>query len=112
MTEELVKIIDDELVAYNNRDLETFCSFYHPNASIMRLDGTIVASGLSDITQVYKNFFAKNPNLHCELKSRIVLSDKIIDEELISGRSDFSEVLHAVVIYQFQENLIHKVWFV
>lgn len=112
MNEQQIKVIDDELIAYNNRDIDTFCSFYHQDAVVLRLDGSIVAEGLSQIKEVYGRFFDKHPNLHCELKSRIVTEDKIIDEEMITGKPDYPNGQHGVVIYQFQGNLILKVWFV
>lgn len=107
-----IKMIDDELLAYNSHDVEKFCAFYHKEIIVSRIDGSIVARGIDELRNVYSNFFTKYPKVQCELKSRIVTDDTIIDEEIITGKSDYPNGQHAAVIYKFQDNLIHRVWFV
>jgi hypothetical protein len=59
----------------------------------------------------YATVFQKNPHLHCETLSRTVLGNKIIDHEKVTGFTD-GRVLESVAIYEIQQGLIRKVYFV
>ena len=49
------------------------------------------------------------PDLHCELKNRIVIRDKIIDEEYVTANG---RIFHAVAVYEVKDGKIVKVMFV
>jgi len=46
-----------------------------------------------------------------EIKSRVILTDSVVDEEWITGAAKYPEGLHAVAIYAFRDGLIDRVWF-
>lgn len=105
----MIELAQGQLDAYNARDLEKFCSFYHPKIQVFRL--TQSAPTCSDIVtfkEMYKSRFNDNPELHCELRSRVVLNDSVLDEEWVTGAGAPS---HVVAIYGFKDNLISQVWF-
>ena len=106
------KIVQEQLDAYNSRDLERFCACYHPDVKVVRLlSGVTTVTNISELREVYRNLFASNPQLHCELRSRIVLESSVIDEEFVTGLQRAPNGVHAVAIYGFRDHLIDRVWF-
>ncbi|MNL67688.1 hypothetical protein D3C87_1922990 [compost metagenome] len=59
----------------------------------------------------YKGLFSSSPNLFCDIKSRIVLEESVIDEEFVTGAAKYPQGLHAVAIYAFRDGLIDRIWF-
>lgn len=107
--EKMIELAQGQLDAYNARDLEKFCSFYHPNVLVYKLtQSEPISSDFETFTNMYKVRFAENPELHCELKSRVVLKDSVLDEEWVTGAGAAS---HVVAIYGFKDDLISHVWF-
>ena len=105
----MVELAQGQLDAYNKRDLEAFCSFYHPQVEVYRLaQNEKTCSDFETFKEMYRSRFADNPELHCELRSRIVLNDSVLDEEWVTGAGTPA---HVVAIYGFKDNLISKVWF-
>ena len=107
---EMSDIVDQQLSAYNRRDLESFWSNYHHEIEVAFLwSGKPPLVGIDNIRKLYKKLFEENLRLHCTLKSRIATDVAVIDEELVQGLS--SKELHTVAIYGFKDGLIHRVWF-
>jgi hypothetical protein len=106
------KIVQKQLEAYNKRDLETFCECYHPNIFVTRLSqNQVICTDKTQFREVYKKLFEASPNLHCEIKSRIIMPSVVIDEELITGRAGTADDFRVVSIYAFKDGLIERVWF-
>ena len=109
--EQKIKLVEEQEKFYNSRDLEGFCSCFHKDVYVERLLTRESYQGLNEFRTRYRGLFEKEVNNHCEIKSRIVLNETIIDEEWITGNSNFPEGLHAVAIYGFRDGLIDRVWF-
>jgi hypothetical protein len=58
----------------------------------------------------YSAMFEKTPDLHCEIKSRIINGNFIIDKESVSGMQKNGKV-EATAIYEIKDNKISKVYF-
>ena len=101
-------IVQRQLDAYNIRDIEGFLSTYSENIEIYNYPHELRSTGLPSIREDYAKFFAATPDLHCEIKNRIKIGNKIIDEEYITmnGKS-----FRAVAIYEVVEGKIEKVTF-
>lgn len=107
-----IALVQGQLEAYNNFDIDKFCSFYHPEIIVTELlENKILSDGIVKFRTNYEQLFSKYPNQKCILKSRIVAGDAIVDEELILHRPAYPDGLHAVAIYSFRDNLIDRVWF-
>lgn len=101
-----------QLDAYNTGDIDAFCACYHPEVTGLRLNNNKAGKpGLENFRATYKALFEANPNLHCELKSRIVLGETVVDEEWVTGLAGHPEGIHAVAIYGFRDGLIDRIWF-
>lgn len=106
--EEKIKLVQGQLEAYNKRDIELFCSFYHSEVTIYRMgNNQPICTCLSDFRKIYEEKFNNTPDLHCTLKSRIILKNRVLDEEWVVPTNS-----HVVAIYEFKDNLIKDIWFV
>lgn len=111
--EKMIELAQGQLDAYNKRDIEKFCTFFHPEVQVWRLNGEPVktCSDMETFKKMYKDRFDKNPELHCELRSRVVLNDSVLDEEWVTGVAGAEAPSHVVAIYGFRDDLIGYVWF-
>jgi hypothetical protein len=103
-------IIQQQVNAYNARDIEAFLTKYSPSVKIFDHPDSLLWSGLEEMRKVYTRRFESAPQLHCEIVNRIVLGNFVIDREKVTGLPD-DQVINAVAIYAVQEGLIQQVWF-
>jgi len=102
-------IVDRQLKAYNARDIDAFVETYSEQVELYNFPNELIGKGRDDLRKNYKTFFEKTPDLNCEIKNRMVIGNKVIDEEyLIMNGRNFS----AVAIYEVENGLISKVTFV
>ena len=109
---EIEKIVQGQLDAYNKRDLDLFLSYYSSGVEIYNfLESKPYITGQAEMKKVYRDVFESSPALNAKIASRIVFDNKVIDHEQVIGRKgvDFLEV---VVIYEVNNNLIDKVYFI
>jgi hypothetical protein len=104
-----VEVVEEQLAAYNARDLDRFAATYSEDISIWRMPATepgIV--GQARLREVYRKRFT-SPNLHATIVNRIATGDKVIDHERVVGIE--AGPIEAVAVYQVVDGLIAKVWF-
>ncbi|GAB5493302.1 MAG: nuclear transport factor 2 family protein [Phototrophicaceae bacterium] len=105
------EIIQAQVVAYNNRDIEAFTALHSPTAQLFNLPtGELICEGANSIRERYSKRF-ENPNLHAEIINRIVHGSRVIDHEHITGMTP-ERVVQAVAIYEVENELIQRVWFI
>ena len=102
-------IVQKQLEAYNNRDIDGFLATYSKQAKIYRYSGELQSDGSDAMRSNYVDFFNSSPDLHCEIVNRIVIGNKVIDEESITANG---KTFKAVAIYEVENNEIVKVTFV
>lgn len=103
-----VHIVQKQLDAYNSRDLDAFMDTYSDAVELYNFPDQLIGKGKDAMRQNYGSFFEAAPDLHCEIKNRIVIGNKVIDEEYITANgSNFS----AVAIYEIENGKIAKVTF-
>jgi hypothetical protein len=109
----MINLVQGQIEAYNLFDLDSFCSFYHPEVIVKNFsDHSILLEGLERFEDYYKKLFQKYPNQKCELCSRIMVGEYVLDEEMIFGRPEFTEGKKVVAVYGFRDGLIDRVWFI
>jgi len=103
-----VPIVQKQLEAYNSRDIDAFLETYTEEVSLYNYPNQPTSQGQEEMRKGYGSFFQSTPDLHCEIKNRIVIGNKVIDEEYltVNGRN-FS----AVAIYEVEKGKIAKVTF-
>ncbi len=103
------EIVQQQLVAYNSRDIDAFMATYSDNIRLYDFPEKLSSEGKEAMREGYKSFFEQTEDLHCEIKNRIVIGNKVIDEEYITANGNsFS----AVAIYEIENGKIAKVTFV
>jgi hypothetical protein len=105
----VVDIVQEQLEAYNARDLERFAATYSDGIRIYRLPATDPAIvGKAQLAETYRKRFS-SPNLHADIVNRIVLGNKVIDHERVVGIKEVP--IEAVAVYEVVSGLIETVWF-
>ncbi|PKN45240.1 MAG: hypothetical protein CVU59_09630 [Deltaproteobacteria bacterium HGW-Deltaproteobacteria-17] len=100
-----------QLAAYNDRHIDLFVSYFHPEVELfVHGEPAPFVKGSAALRESYAKMFKASPLLHCELERRIAIGDFVIDEERVSGLRGGAPV-HAVAIYQVKANKIVKAWF-
>src|SRR3954447_16840473 len=79
------QVVQEQIDAYNDRDLERFLSFYASDAVIEDGEGNITMLGLAAIRDSYGRLFDASPDLHAEVPTRIEVGSWVIDEEQVQG---------------------------
>lgn len=103
-----VNIVQKQLDAYNKRDIDAFMETYSETIKLFDYPNKLISEGKKAMKENYSSFFENVPNLHCEIKKRIVIGNKVIDEEYITANDmNFS----AVAIYEVENGKIVKVTF-
>lgn len=104
------QVVQRQLEAYNALDLERFLAEFSATVQVYRppaAEPTI--SGKPALA----DFYAKNrfnlPDLHAEIVSRMVLGNKVVDHERITGVK--AQPFEVVAVYEIVNGLIQSVWF-
>lgn len=108
MTPEFV--VQRQLNAYNARDLQTFVAQYRDDVKVFRPPAMEpVLSGKRAFADFYALERFNLPALKAEIVNRIVMGNKVVDHERISGVR--AEPFEAIAVYQVSDGLIGAVWF-
>lgn len=102
-------IVQEQLEAYNKRDTETFVSTYSPQVELYNFPKTLNLKGRSNLERQYGAFFENTPDLRADIKNRIVIGNKVIDEEWVTINGT---ELRAIAIYEVENGEISKVTFI
>lgn len=104
------QVVQRQLDSYNARDIEAFMSVIHPNVILVNhADDQVLAKGYDQVKSTYTDLFNSSPNLHSNLKDRMVMGNKVIDHESITGRQGNPEAIELIVIYEVEEEKIKKI---
>ena len=104
-----LELVEQQLAAYNARDLERFLAVFSEDIEVTRLPGTTpTLAGKA----AFGAFYAQNrfnlPNLNAQVVSRMVLGNKVVDHERITGVGP--EPIEIIVIYAIEDGLIRRMW--
>lgn len=101
-------IVQQQLDAYNNRDIDAFVATYTDDVVLYNFPKTLRSEGAEQMHTGYKDFFDSTPDLHCEIKNRIRIGNKVIDEEYLTMNG---QNFTAVAVYEVTDGKISKVTF-
>lgn len=106
------EVVDRQLHAYNNHDLEAFLACYSPAVTVaLHPSGQVLDEGLEALRLSYAKLFAECPHLRARIIRRIASDNLIIDEEEVDGLVDEPSV-RSIVMYEVTDGLITRTWFV
>ena len=102
-------LVEQQVTAYNAKNIEAFLVPYADSVEFYDFPDKLTGKGKEGMRKGYSDFFNKFSDLHCEIKTRIVQGNTVIDKEhlTISGHA-----VEAVVIYQIEGEKIKRVYVV
>ncbi|MCL1091222.1 nuclear transport factor 2 family protein [Shewanella profunda] len=102
-------LVQAQLEAYNQRDLATFVAQFSDEVCIYRPPATEpVIQGKAAFSDFYQNERFNLPNLHAEIVSRMVVGNKVVDHERISGIKEHP--FEVMMVFEVSDGLIQNMW--
>ncbi|WP_108424349.1 amidohydrolase family protein [Flagellimonas amoyensis] len=98
-----------QLNAYNLGDIEAFLEPYAEDVEVYAFPDQLLYKGKETMRGQYAQMFKNTPDLHCELKERIVQGNVVIDKERVQFGT---ETVEAVAMYHVENGKIKKVYFI
>lgn len=103
------ELVQRQLNAYNFRNLDAFLATYSDDVAIYNFPDTPMSKGKENMKGGYATMFGTLPELHCELKNRIVTGNYIFDHEHVTfGKGD---AIQAGALYYVENGKIKTVHF-
>ncbi len=103
-------IVQQQIEFYNAGNIEGFASTYADAITVYTFpDNTVTLSGKQALIERYTKTFKKN--MHAEIKNRSIVGNKVIDWEFATNGLT-GETVSLMAIYEVDNNLISKVWFI
>lgn len=112
---ETIRIVDEQLDAYNNRDINAFAATYHDDVEIHAFPGGLQYQGKDKLIERYGSKFASLKYLNASSMKRMVQGNILVDHELAESASeDENTIDHSVKViaaYEVIDGLIKRVTF-
>lgn len=77
------QVVAAQLDAYNHKDIDALLACYAADARMYAYPATLVAAGHAALRERMSQRFAE-PDLHAELRQRVVLGEVVIDDEIVT----------------------------
>ncbi|EAY26591.1 nuclear transport factor 2 family protein [Microscilla marina] len=108
------QVVQRQLEAYNARNIEAFMATYSDSVKLYRYPHRLISKGKKSMRKGYARMFEKVTELHCKIVKRIVLGNKVIDQERVTGFPGWKKngPLEAVAVYTVKNGLIDSVTFI
>ena len=102
-------VVQANLDAYNNLDIDTFMSYIADDVEMYNLgECEPYLQGKEKVRERYQTYFERSPELHSEIRKRIIFDNKVIDHELITGANGNKEPFELIFMYEVRDGLIVK----
>ncbi|MCF2857095.1 nuclear transport factor 2 family protein [Pseudoalteromonas sp. SMS1] len=109
-----IAIVDKQLDAYNNQDIDAFAATYSDDVEIYQ-GQSLVFKGKEALVERYGNKFASLSYLNATSLTRMVQGRFLVDHELAESSKQLSkEIDHSVTViaaYEVENDLIKRVTF-
>lgn len=102
-------IVDAQMLAFNNRDIQNMMSLYPDNIKIYNFpDNTLAINGKKECKEMFITLFDQSPNLNAEVIKTIFFANKAIVHEYIYGRNGSDEKKEQVVVFEITDQKISR----
>ena len=105
-----LKMANEQLTAYNNRDIEAFLAAYSDSVKVYTFPGKLNYTGKEHMRKIYTNLFEKYTKLDCSIVSEIVHGNKVVHEESVVF-DNAEKPVHAVCVYVVEDGKITEAHF-
>lgn len=102
------ELANEQLEAYNNRDIEAFLVPYSDSVKVYNDQRVLLFQGKETMREQYEGLFDRTPNLNCNLLNRIAIGDTVIEHEEVTFGD---RTIYAIVMYRIALNKIQEVHF-
>lgn len=105
-----VDVVQRQLEAYNEHDLEQFVANFSDTVKVFRLpalEPTLV--GKAQLSDFYATQRFNRAGLRAELLSRLSCGNKVVDHERIWGMGE--QAVETVGVFEVVDGLIQTAWF-
>ena len=102
-------LVEQQVTAYNARNIDAFLVPYADSVELYEFPDKLIGKGKESMKQGYSDFFSKTPDLHCEIRARIVQGNTVVDKEHLTM---LGYTVDAVAIYQIDGEKIKRVYVV
>ncbi|ATC99026.1 MULTISPECIES: nuclear transport factor 2 family protein [Pseudoalteromonas] len=113
--QQTIAIVDKQLDAYNNRDIDAFAATYHDDVEIHAFPGGLQYQGKDELIKRYGAKFASLVYLNATSLNRIVNDNFLVDKERACSASQDPNIIDTDVVviasYQIEDGLIKRVSF-
>lgn len=101
-------LIDGEVAAHRDRDLERFLTFFAPDVRVTDFDGNVLMEGLDALRQTYGPLLENSPSISVDIRSRIDVGSFVVDLEHLEGvvSPTLPSVLDAGCVYRIEDGKI------
>lgn len=106
-----VELADLQLKGYNERNIDLFLEAYSDSVKVYSFPDKLLYTGKETMRMNYTGMFSNLTDLHCTIKSRMVLGNTVIDEERVLLRKE-QPLLEAIAIYKIDAGKIQEVYFI
>ncbi len=105
-------VIAEQVVTYNNRDLDGYMALFHADVEIYDHPGVMTLQGVAAVKARYAALFRDKPLNKAEIIHRIVIGARVIDHEVIYRDGKSHEGFEMVAIYEVEDGLIKRIDFI
>lgn len=105
-----VELVDQQLKAYNDRDIDAFVLPYSDDVEVYSFPDQLRYKGKQKMRESYEQSFEQLVERKAKIINRMVYGSQVIDHEEITGLPNGMTV-HAVAIYVILGDKISKVYF-
>lgn len=102
-------IVQQQLDAYNSRNIVEFIATFSNDVKLYNFPNKLIVEGKEALRKSYEVFFKSTPDLNCKITKRIIIANKVIDEELLTINGQTHK---GVAVYEVEEGKIAKVTFI
>jgi hypothetical protein len=102
------ELIDAEVAAYRDRDLERWLAYFASDVVVTDFDGNVLMKGLDALRETYGQLFSDSLNLSVDIRSRIEVSSFVVDLEHLEGlvSPTLPPILDAGCVYRIEDGKI------
>ncbi|MFJ9517940.1 nuclear transport factor 2 family protein [Kitasatospora sp. NPDC101801] len=101
------EVVERQLTAYNNHDLDAFVATYAEDVTVHRADGNRL-EGRQALRDRYAGQFAVG-RCRAEIAGRFSEGNRVVDHEIAHGLAD--QPVRLLVVYRVRDGLIDRVDF-
>ncbi len=101
-------VVQEQLEAYNAKDIDAFAKTFTEDIKAFDYPNTQTFEGQEKLRAMFTGFFT-TPDLHSEIKKRMVIGNIVIDEEFVTANGDS---FGAVAIYEVINGKIASMYFI